>query len=940
MAETNAPITDPNELAQFAHAPFEKLPAGTGGAMRDLLPLSTQALNLTGPSQTEKLVQEELRPGIPMQVNPPEESFGEGVLGNVNPWLRLQTARRKSIEDQQAYLESKFPGKVRKAKNSDDFIIEMTDPKTGKPRDVLLNEEQVTLGDVAALLGQAPEIGLSLLSMAGAGKIAALMKAPKAIAGGLKLLGAAAGFKGGEAAEQISTRLEQGQPAKAGEVLAEKAKELPGQAALEFGTAGIFKTASLLKRVAQGGPGMFQTAAQTEGLPAEAALKAKTGQGIRYSAAQASGMPLFAFGEAYATAKPQSTPVMQNFFDAQLNDIKAVSEALTSKAGTDEEVGTKLLDFLNANQEVKQKALDKVRATMTKAESDALTKQLGKVAPVGKFEPSAMGAQFRSEVQAAHQDVKSRVGQAYTDAYGVPGASMPVVPTKGIADEIDFLSDQFPTVEGTKWMQAYKKSLPEKESYKDIVQRRSDLWQKIEESPADRTTKDYVHGQLSKAMTQTLDDASKNIINPQFRGLIQKANELYKKEELPFYQEGMFDILRKAGVRGAPENIELLDRFNKNTDLYRRLVDVTGKTGKPAEIIKSSVIDGLIGKSGTSAIDPQFVDAKTFIKNLGDMATNPKTREMFNDIFGANAKSLLTQAKVLGAIQGTIPKEEAERLLTSGAGAASKRRLAKVLAEQKQLDTVEAKRLLNAPVEEIQPEKFVNSYTDKLSQTELQNLAKRVENDAPALYQQLQEKQIEQILGKAGAYKTWTRTKLENVIYDPKWEPKYRALLGNRFEDVEQFAKALGPIEKAAEQAEGTGMLVKGQSIGGLADVFKLKAGGRRGGSTVGKIATKAMEEVPGWLGWKFAAKFIVSGGFRDWASKGFPAQGPNLIRNVVLSEPFLSDMASSASSPEVVRNLAMSVRDWGNRVSQPSTPQESAPPLRSRKELEQFLKE
>lgn len=929
-----SPIQDLDQLRSFLQGPVPTSPKGAGA--KGLLPLTKQAAEDVGLGTT---ILQESRPGVPLQVNPEEGAFGEGVLGNVNPWVRFQTARRQSIEDQQKYLETQFPGKIRKAKNSDDFIIEMTDPTTGKAKDVLLNEEQLTLGDFAAILGKSPELGISLLSMAGAGKIGAIARAPQFAKTLAQLFAGSFGYKAGEAAQQVETRLEQGQSPEVLQTLGQKAKELPSQTALDVGTYGVFKAGNLARRAAGGGPGMFKTAAQTEGLPAEQALRGKFGTGLSYSAAESSGMPLLAFLEAYAAAKPQATAVVEAFRTAQMNEAKALAQAMTVKAGTDEEAGNALLGFLEQNAKAKSDALKAVQATMTKQERDALVKQLGKVAPwSAPIEPSKLGGEFRSDFQTLHQGVKTKVQGAYQAAYGVPGAAMPSVPTKPISDQIDLLAKQFPTVEGSRWMQSYKDTLQPMESYKDIVQRRSDLWNKIEESPADRTTKDYIHGQLSKSMTDTLDDASKNILDPRFRGLIQKANELYKKKELPYYQEGLYDILRKAGQRGSPENIELLDRFRQNTDLYRRLVDVAGKGTKPVTAINTAVIDGILSKSGTTAIDPKFIDGKRLYETLVDVASNKNTREMFNDIFGTASKDVLDRAKILAGMQGTIPKDEAMNLLTSKSPAASRARLRSVLDAQAQMDTVEAKRLLNSPVDQINPEKLVNSYTDKLTETELTKLADRMKVDAPPLYEQMREKQIEQILGKAGTYRTWNQSNIEKVLYDPKWEPKYRAILGDRFEDVKLFAKALGPREQAEKTAEGTGMLVKGESIGALASVFRLKAGGKRGGPIIERIITRAMEEVPGWLGWKYAAKAIQSGAFREWASKDFPAESAKLIPAALISEPILADMANSASSPRIVQQLGMAIRDWTKRTS--GTPQEKPDqaPIQDRQELQQFL--
>lgn len=933
-----APIQDPKALREFMDSPTPPPSPATG--LQTLLPESARELDSIG-----KLVMEEARPEVPLQVNPPEGAFGEGVLGNINPWYRFQTARRKSVTDQQKYLESVFPGKVRKAKNSDDFIIEIPDPDTGKPRDVLLNEEQMTVGDFAALMGNSPELAASVLSMAGVGKIKLLTKAPQFIQTLSKLIAGSIGYKAGEAGQQIETRLEQGQAPDVLGTIGEKAKETPGQTALDIGTYGVFKAANLLRRVSKGGPGMFKRPEQVEGLPAEAALRSKFGTGISYSGAESSGMPLLAFLEAYAAAKPQATAAVQAFRDAQQNEVKALADAMTARAGTDEQAGEKLAQFLESNRKVKADALAAIQKDMTAKEQESLMRQLGKHGlPTTRLDVSAEGENLRNEVQSLWGGIKKQVRTAFQEAYAVPGATAEDVPTKPISDEIDSLLNRFSKTRDVQWLDDYRKTLNPTESYNDIVQRRSDLWDKIETSPADRETKDYVHGQLSKVMSETLDDASKNLKDPAFRKAIQKANALYKTKELPFYQHGIRDVLLKPGVPGSPENVALLERFRQSSDLYKRLTEVAGKDSAPVKLVKNGVIDGLLTDAGTSAIDPQFVDAGKLVKALDDLASNPKTRSLFDDIFGERGRSLKAQAKVLGGIQGTIPKDEAMSLLQAAPGGptapkASRVNLKRVLEARRQVDTVEAKRVLNAPVDDINPEKLVNSYADNLTQSELTSLATRMKNDAPALYEQMREKQIEQILGKAGTYRTWDRSKIEKVLYDPKAEPKYRALLGDRFEDVELFAKALGPIQQAAEAAEGTGMLVKGQSIGALASVFKMKPGGKRSGSTIAKVFTKALEEVPGWLGWKYVAKAIHSGAFREWASKDFPPETANLIPAALVAQPILEDIATSATSPRLVSQLYMSLRDWGNRVSKPGETQPEEAPLTG-EQLKQFMRQ
>lgn len=959
MADT-APITDPKALEQFLTIPKSQVPE-VQTPLTGLIPQTQKAVeSMTGPLTSDRFIEQEQRPGIPLQVAP-----ASGEAWTISPWTRFQTERRQTLADQQKYLETVFgPGKVRKAEKTDDFIIQMPDPETGKPKDVVLNEREITLGDVGALAAHAPEIATSLLGMALAGPAGGVLSkvpmagkvlAPIARSAVGRLFFGAAGQKVGETAQQVETELEQGQKPDVMAIAGQKEKEIPGQFALDTTAAGVFKAVSLARRGLKGGPGMFQGTEQTAGLPAAERLAGKYGQKTTYSAAEASGMPLLAFLEAYAAAKPQSRKIVEQFKRLQLDEQKALSEAISAKAGTDEEAGNKLLDYLGQNQKAKQDALDAVRATMTEQEQRGLMKQLGKISRVSTpFLPSESGATVRSEFQQAFQSVKSDVAQAYKKAYSVPGAMDPDVPTQPIADAIDSLRQAFPTAEGTAWLDTLKKELPAQERYRDIVQRRSDLWNKIQTAPADRSTKDYIFGQLSRAYTDTLDNAATQIKDVRFLTGITAANELYKKAELPFYQKGLADVLLKAGERGAPENIELLDRFSASTDLYRRMASVVGKDSPAMQEIKSSVIDGLLGKTGTHAINPQYVDAKKFVSELQNLAANPKTREMFEDIFGNRAKAIFNEAKTLQGIQGNLPKEEAERFLTgAGVPRAAKMRLKAVLDAQEQLDKVEAKRLLTRSVDEINPEQLVNQYADKLTQSELSALANDLKAHAPAVYQQLQDKTAEQILGKAGTYRTWTQDSLERVIHDPAWEPKYKILLGDKYADLLDFAKTMAPKQWARQAAQGTGMLVKGESIGELAKVFEPA----KPGSHVKKanLIERLIGIVPGWLGWKYAAKGITSGAFREWASKDFPAEtGDVVLRSLVttpilslVTTPILEDIAAEVGSPPAVRNMIMAVKGMimavkgaagRNMAARPT--ENNQPSITDKQELERFLKE
>lgn len=933
-----APITDAAELQKFLEIPESQVP--TAQTPPDpLLPRAAKAVQaITGPLSEESFRQQEQKPGVPLQMHTAGDE-----LWNANPWVRFQTARRQTADDQLAYLKSKFPkGEVRKAEKSDDFIIRMDDPATGKPKDVLLNERDMTIGDLGAVASQAPEIAVSLLVSALGGTAGASTKIPELIrpfTEGLgRLVGGAAGFKLGQAGQQLETELSDQGRAKPIDILTQKTKEVPEQMIADAMAAGVFKGFSTLNRLRKGGPGMFQTPVEKEGLPAAERLAAKTKTPkLSYSAGEGSGMPLLDYLEAYAGSKPQSAAVRDEFKSAQKKEVQAIYDAITSKAGTDEQAGQGLLDFIEKNQGIKQQALEKLRGTMSERESQALTAQLGKTAPVQiPFKASAAGQQFRTQVQQAYQATKQNVRKAYSDAYSMPTASDPDVPTKTISDAIDSVLASFPERQKVQWLADYKGTLKPQERYKDIVDRRSELWDRIETSPADRDTKDYVYGQISKAMTDTLDDSLQNIKDIRFAAAIRKANDAFKKQELPFYQEGMHDILRKAGQRGSPENLELLNRFNQNTDLYRRLRDVVGPTSPALETIKSSVIDGLLTKSGREAIDPKNIDASTFAKNFEAFAANPKTREMFRDIFGRQADAIRAQAKALAGVQGSISKEEVERFLASGsAPGRSKLSLLAIKNAQDQVDRVEGQRLLKAPTEFVNPEQVANRFLRFYTDSEIKGLQTRLQNEAPGILDQLTDKVTEQILGKAGAAEQVTSASLRHVLTDPEMASKYKQLLGPRYDDLMDLSKALGPRDRAREIGKATGLLIKGETIGELARTFEMGGSKRRP-----PLPARVLEIVPGWLGWKIMTKAITTGAFRDWASRGYPPGWGKSIQAGLITEPFLMDIAASSGSPEIVKNVAMGLRQWSNRVSQPGQKPDENPKIQDVEELRKFLNE
>jgi len=688
----------------------------------------------------------------------------------------------------------------------------------------------------------------------------------------------AAGQKTFEAAKEIGIRKEEGQPPEIGSTLVQKAEQIPGQMALDAVTLGGFKLFNMAQKAIRAPLATWNTPVQLEGKVANEGLAARFGtEPIDYSAGEASGMPLAIFAEAYAKAKPQARAAWEKFIANQEAQKQAIGRAMTALAGTDEQVGNDLIAVIQQARANQDAALEAMRATMTKTESSTLDSLIGRsVKMPAAFKPSEAGAAARTGVQDLFAKVKADVGKAYD----IPGMKVVDIPTTTLESELSNVAAQAQGVPGLSGVLNIQ--VPKLTSYEQLKNMRAMLRQQIEDSPAERTVKDFYGGKVDSAITDAMENAAKTVRDPAFKAKIDAANKLYRTKQLPFYQSGIGDILRKPGAPGSPENMEILNRFTGNTDLYRRLVDVTGKDSEPVKLVKQAIVDGVITKSGTQAIGSDFVNGGNLAKNLQKLKTDPATREMFNDVFGKNGDAMIAQARALGGVQGTIPRDEALAIMSGSKSVAAVIK-AEDAIKREYTTTLMAKVKQGEPTASaIDPQQLVNRFLEVATPSEARAVKGYIATHDPALLPMVQDKIVQQILGKAGE---WNRTSIEEVINNPKMKAKYMEFLGDKFNNVADFAKALGPIEAAGKMAQGTGMLVKGQAIGELARIFKLGGG----------MITKGIAAIPGWISWKLATQIILSGPIRTWAANTTASDIPQLVKVAVLSEPVLEDLLMNA---------------------------------------------
>jgi len=940
MAEL-APVYSDDLLNGPDVAPAVKAPITVQDITSSLAPMTNEAakesLRRYGPATPyvtpnkfltpeETFIAENQRPGVPLYTRTEQDpekqeqpfiftrDFGQTA---VSPMLRYGVAKREGINEQLKYAQSVLGAEnVRVDKSGHDLIVTLPDKSPGaKPdatKDVKLNEKEMTVGDFAALASHWPEAAGAMLGMA-LPEVAAPVAMARA--GGLvkaltTIFAGATGQKTFEAAKEIGIRKEEGQPPEIGSTLVQKAEQIPGQMALDAVTLGGFKLFNMAQKAIRAPLALWNTPVQLEGKLSNARLADKLGvEPIDYTMGEASGQPLAIMGEAVSQAKPQARAIWEKFLANREAQKQSMGRAMTALSGTDEQVGNDMIAVVRQARAEQDAALATLRETLTAGEAAKLDRALGKSVPMppGQFLPSERGAVARTGVQDIFNQVKADVGKAYS----IPGMKVADIPTDDLAVNLAKVSKEAEGVPGLAGTLSLE--VPKVASYEQLKNARAMFRQQIEDSPADRTVKDYYAGKVDAAITAKMEDAAKNVRDPAFKAQIDAANKLYRTKQLPFYQSGIADILRKPGVPGSPDNMEILNRFTGNTDLYRRLVDVTGKNSEPVKIVKQSLVDGMLTKSGTQSINSQFVNGGALAENLQALKTNPGTRELFQDVFGKNGDAIIQQARVLGGVQGTIPRAEAEALM---AGSKSVDRVLKAENAIKEEYTTTLMRKIKGGEETniaIDPQQLVNRFLGTATESESKAVKDYISKHDPSLLPMVQDKIVEQILGQA---KKWNRSAIEAVIKDPKMNAKYRQFLGDKFTNVEDFAKALGPIEKAADIAQGTGMLIKGESIGELVEIFDLKVGP----GMISKIVAKGASAVPAWMGWKTLTRAILSGPLRSWAANTTASDIPHLVKAAVLSEPVLEELLMNAGGN--ARDYVISARRYLNSTGASTTNQ------------------
>lgn len=909
----------------------------------NLAPLTARAseqvmvrgVNERVPTEAETFQAENARPGVPLrtrasdQTNYPglDVALGRIPTGTVNPMFRFQMERRTGLESQLKYAKSKLGEEnARMSKDGKEIIVTVPNPEVpGEQMDVTVNDRDMTLGDFAALASHIPEFAGAI-----AGLAAARMGRPEGAKGFLNFLkdafGGAVGQETAGGLAEAGTRLQDLEVVNPGEITRNRARQVPVDMGMDALGVGIGTAALKTTRFVQAPFSGSRTALQSEGLEAAARLKSATGIDPTYTTGQASGFTALITGERYIKSTPSGSAAMERMFEQQELDKKAIFDAVASGGGTDEEIGQRLIARLQASRNATEEALQTSKSALEESASTHIAASLKKSSPTApELTPVQAGEKLRTEVFAKHGEVMKERKTLYDEAYAVPGAQDPIVPTRGITGAIKNIKlpmrtvekeaeqklvnvrgeAQFETVTTREPVREFlhpaveqflSTKLDPKMPLNEVVQMRDMLWDEINRGEAVKGIPTRQLSQIGRSMTEAIDKGIDDLpTGSELKAKLSKANEFYKREVLKFEEAGIADIFKDIKDPGYRESSQIIERLTQDPDKYLRTMRLLGVTSPGSKTIRAFVRDDLLRRSAYD-YDPARLEASRFISNLRKLREN--TPDIYKDVVGARGDSLLENAALMGTAQGSIALKDAQQALT---GKQSIFQLEDMMRKQKVSDGVEFNQLLKEfttgklDVNTVNPEKMVNTFIDKGTQTEIRSLMDGIRADNPALAKQIERKLTEKILADAGGAKA-TDISIKKLFSDPTLAAKYESVLGpTQLAIVKDIASYLGPIRYAEEVAKGTGALVKGSKIGKFFQAVT--------------DMTKPTKELGDIVKFKLASLVATNPLLRSWVLNTPSDLNVDLVKAVVLSEPFIKALGEDVADDGKLASIVSAIR-------------------------------
>lgn len=857
----DATLPPPLSLGDFTNAPAS-LPSEPS-----LAPLTVQAAAVqAGTLSTMRratFAERNTAPGTPLDVETGIPTF-----------TYFQAKLNRLKEDQANYLKSVYGEDNVRISDTGEPIVRVIDSETGKPKDVKMAPDKLTLRDAADLGAH----GMEILG----GFLAARKGDVRGVVPVIKNIGRmAVGTEAGGATQDVLTRGYQGQDMLWGEIFKSRGEAIP----LDFG-GGLFMASAgkvlgkVISPFADPAPAQFNLA------EAKARLQAKypvVGD-ILSTPGELTGSPLLLRAEAFARQKIGSAGIFAKITAATDASIRKVQDILLGRAtpATSEEAGQSALDAIGAKltplrseveglkKGVAASATEDLRSAMLTATGTELRPAVPKSTLGQAIREVAASARdawkaasgyeefFANPVtQAENVSLKSLSSKAAELLKSMPGQDkITTVPT-GVLD-----ARGVPITRDEAGREVWKEFIPErvvtrlqrladspdaKLSLDQLKQMRTEVDDDILTGEAVPGVRNLQLKRVRSMLTDAMSEAVDSFGDPALTTEWQRINAAYKANVPRFEQKGIAELFRDPQNPNWIGNDKLVQNAINDPDVYHEYLKFFGKASPVMDAFHRRVAEDVLTDS-SNALNG-LVDGRTFVNNLKALAT--KSPEMAQAAFGPNVQKLYgiasaetaatvgerdRAAMLIRSINGKVDLGDLQDLLASGNPTAQK--LVDLVSAQNKI-ALEFRNGIKKAIaeggplgEKVNPSDFVNYFSRQGEPRDIKEVMSML-SDRPDITQSIQRQTLMDIFSRArssgesltkefGKSGQLTASGLEDAMGlsgrgGPTQVERYRSILGaDTWQDLTDLGHILQPREAKSAVFGTAGRLSVGSDISQL----------------------------------------------------------------------------------------------------------------------------
>lgn len=850
-----------------------------------------------------------------------EPGFPLDIETGASPWERFSLAFKREKENQVRFLQNKYGEDKVRLDSEGDLIVRVPDQKTGKEKDLKVDERGLSAKDFIDILGAIPEVG---------GSIYAILKGRKADVNipllgnpsqwtGIKALqrDVLSGALGGETAGAIKDVVAGLSVGRAPD-LADIAKERGKMAAYDVGLGEVTLGAGRLARFMGSPFHGFRGPVQFDALGAQQYWRNNASIDVPLTVGESTAFPIASHSEAFMQAGVGSKIPFEKFKKMQDEQLRKIQMVMMGNKNppSDEELFQKMSHELQAivrpAEAGVQQSMESLQSSATQGIEDIVS---GLTAPAKEVYKSEVGKELRDAVIANRDKAKSVADVLYERVRNMPGGTGPTFDITGLARAARAILKKIPPEGAAKKMEDFAPAdvigrledlagRTGKLSLSDLQQMRRDTLEAIPKTEGVPGRGAHYLGKIADAITDSIESNSASMPGGALKNALDAANKFYREQVVPFNRVGITDLFRSAEESGFISNAEIVSRLfqgGKAIHNYQMMRESLGSASPEFTRLKRLVADNIIDRSRSG----DFINPGSFIENMN--AFRGENREIADDIFGTKFADMIREAKALQfgelsstqksklAMGGTVDKisgTEFRNLLNDPSPTVQKLRA--LIKSEAQRDRVYQNDILKSvadgtlPGKAINPSEFINRFVENAKLKDVQEVMKVFESQ-PQIIDDLRSKMVQKLFRDAeripkgedlAKLLSGDPTRIVSAISvfkqieDETYRNKLKTVLGDDvFEDLTQYIKLVNASTDKFAQYAKAGGLSAGMQIAELTERGPLKF-----------LTTSVKNWIVGTL--------MTQKNIRGWLSRVPVGKDPGAISLILTSPIFLQKVA------------------------------------------------